>query len=362
MRKDKESNSLVEVFLHSDNAIITWGKGSGRVSYALSKPLALALMRYSDDNSAETLSMWISSQINVDMDGASEVALELLANGFSCNHDFSIAEKSWDVLGWSAAKTIFCSSFDSRWVHDYRGNPKVMVKRADYTNAALDSTPMKIENTWEKYTGHVLSLPQPLDATALALPAIRQRRTIRNFTGSNVSLDQIATICRWTFGRQHLDNTRFVAHTYLNNNPITCFVLIDRRRIKLPSLPEEYTGNILIGIYNPENHALKLIPSTSSVEKWSGLLWKQRYANGAAFSMIFVSNLNVYMDKYPISRSYNWVWQDAGTFMQTAIFVGSGLGLSAFQTPAIDDEFVVELLNLDPTIHSPSYFVTFGER
>ncbi|MGH3716338.1 MAG: nitroreductase family protein [Micromonosporaceae bacterium] len=67
-----------------------------------------------------------------------------------------------------------------------------------------------------------------------------------------------------------------------------------------------------------------------------------------------------FMWKYRIARAYRFAFVECGAFMQTALTVATGLGVSAFQTPAIDDAAFCDLLGVEDVDLGPIYMAAFG--
>lgn len=337
---------------------VSWGRGSNRVVLETTNPsIAYAILSY--PGGSVDLSHWIQQETrlsNADTQLVSDYLKQANLDSFDLMPDGSVV---WDDLGWADAASIFNASYDTRWVHDYRGNPDAMVRDAQGVN--FGTTGLKPEPAYALFSEDIIELPKIKDAEKEMTHVLDSRRTHRRFRPKTVNLEDIATVARWTFGRQANDSSRFVTHTYISDAPVVGFFIIDRKYFDDPSILRGFTEErYLISVYDPEEHVLRVISATSEFDSWSDLLWRQAYGSGAGFGLILVSDIRQYQWKYPISRSYNWVFTDAGSFMHTAVVTASGIGLNAFQTPAIDDDRVSILLGIDPKDLLPTYFALFG--
>jgi hypothetical protein len=349
----------VEAYFSGQSIGVAWGSGAKRAVVEVSDPkVALALTRYRGSGELKDLKGWLRETADLSEEDATAVSKALVAESFAVTTEPSNGERNWDELGWADAASVFTATYDTRWVHDYRGKPTAMVRDPEGQNFGASDEP--VSAPWTFFEGTEVELPPAHAAPRSMADVLEQRRTRRRFHAGSTSLGDIATVCRWTLGRQEHDPSRFVSHTYVDAGPVAGFVIIDRDAFPEEGLEGLPVGRFLLSIYVPQEHRLRVFDATDSISSWADLLWTQGYGAGAGFALILVSDVRQYQRKYPIARSYNWMSSDVGSFMQTATVAGEGVGLSVFQTPAMDDSTVTRLLRINPRDLTPAYFALFG--
>jgi SagB-type dehydrogenase family enzyme len=123
--------------------------------------------------------------------------------------------------------------------------------------------------------------------------------------------------------------------------------------------PREVRRDFAAYQYDPIGRQL-VYRASAEVDAWSDLLWKQTYADDAPMLLLVCADWIQYYWKYRISRAYRFAYTECGAFMQTALTVATGLGLRAFQTPAINDSAFSELVGVDDAVLGPMYMAAFG--
>lgn len=347
-----------EMYVRGSTATVAWGRGAHRTVFDTSPQLAYAVVRYAGSQDANELASWLADEAALSASDADEVAGALVREGYLNLPRPTPGERTWEELGWTDAASVFTSAYDTRWVHDYRGNPIAMVRDADGANIGADDEPPP--PAWKAYSGVDVDLPEPARAERSMVDVLQNRRTRRHFRRGTSTVADIATVCRWALGRQESDASRFVSHTYVESGPVLGFVLVDRESIDGELAIDGPDGRFALSLYRPDIHALRVFDATDSIGTWADLLWTQGYGENAGFALALASDVRQYLRKYPNPRSYTWMSSDAGAFMHTAIVAAHGVGLSAFQTPATDDELLSRLLRLNRSDIIPAYFGLFG--
>lgn len=362
---DSATKPTLEMMPSGDGTswILTWGHGSQLKTFEIeSARLGHSILSYDASTHEHTFEEHLVAEGGLPSDEATEVAAYLAEEGFgkSSQHDEHLGRAIWDQLGWADAASVFRATLDTRWVHDYRGDPIAMVKDANDTNVGADVIPPT--GIWDLCSGPSIPLPDPASLDASFEWTSQKRRTIRRFRPNTTTLTDVATIARWVLQRQANDPSRFVSHTYINDGPCIGFFIFDREstQIDLTSLGTQPEDRFVATVYDPHTHVLRLVGASSEVNRWADLMWTQRYGDGSGFALVLAVDIRQYLRKYPIARSYNWSASDTGAFMHTAVMVATGMGLGAFQTPALDDALVCSLLNVDPKEAHPYYMCLFG--
>ncbi len=334
---------------------IAWGVGDRRASFETDSPdLATALMTFDQSADNEAFVLYLAENAGLAESEAEQIVKFLIDYSFGKPSPLTPAAIDWTELGWADALSVHRATTDFRWIHDYSGNPVVMVRDYDNVNLPLE---YGLPEPLVPQGARRVKLPDPVTLKQPFGPLFSGRRTMRSFSGTTANYDDIATIAAWTLRRQQSPFGRFVSHTYINDGPVVGFFLIDGE-VMAHGADHRFAAYM----YVPEDHALAELNSTDSLDAWSDLMWTQVFGNGAPFAFVLAVDWRRYMWKYPVTRSFRWAQSEIGSFMHTAIMVGTALGLRSFQSPAVEDSAMCTLLKSDPALVLPSYLATFGRR
>jgi hypothetical protein len=338
---------------------VAWGEGTFR-EYFLTQPrLAALLVTAPTETTFAGEAARLAQGIGVELTEAEQLLQHLTEYGLYRTEprDLTAAEERWLDVSWHDALDLHLATHDMKWIHDYTGNPQVMTK-------------YHIDKRVEPTTPPPTRFPPPATTATVALPARKpldmpyqkvqlSRRTKRNFKGSTIELDDIATILDWSFRPQWPDeDPRYYAtQTYSRGAPFVAFCIFGQA-----GAPAEVEQDFSVYQYDPERHLLALRSPSHELSDWKDILWEQSYADGAPFSLVIAADWQQYMWKYRFSRAYRWAYYECGAVMQTALSVATGLGIDAFQTPAIDDARVCEMLGVSDTEIGPIYLASFGRK
>lgn len=351
--------NIAEMQLTGETAVVSFGCGAKRIVFETDPIIAYAIVTYRGRPIPSELANWLSSEAKLSNNQSRNLSDYLVNNGFFIDRLDSADSYLWDKFGWADAKTVFRASYDTRWVNDYRGISEVMVRMEDGGCFGIDKF---CESQHYNDFGNIeIPLPAPQVCSGNIIDIIRCRRTRRKFSNKPIQLSEIAAICRWTFGRQESCPSRPMIPTYVDNDPVYGFIIMRPDRVQLDEFSQFGSNRHVFGLYVPDSHSIRVFTPSQDFEHWSDLMWTQSYGENAGFGLMLVSRVSEYMFKYPNIRSYNWVFSDAGSFMHNAIIAAESLGLKVFQTPAVDDAFVAEILGYDPTKMVASYFGLFGK-
>ncbi|MFD2796429.1 nitroreductase family protein [Promicromonospora vindobonensis] len=345
---------------HDDKSTfeIAWGEGSQRESFVTgSASLAAVVATGPVETRLEDEVQRYATELGLPTADATGLLSHLREYGlYQDDPDaLSTGERRWLDVAWTDALDLHLSSHDAMWVHDYTGNPKVMTRF--FVDRRLDPTtpppPRREVPGGERVVlPPTKSLPERLSVVQSA------RRTTRQFSGTSLDLGDVATILRWTFSPHFTDEEPplHTTQTYSRGAPFFAYVLFAG-----DGAPSEVQADHSAYVYDPIGDAL-VHQADAPVGAWSELLWRQNYADGAPMLLVVCVDWIQYMWKYRMSRAYRWAYMECGGFMQTALTVGTGLGLRTFQTPAVDDHAFTELLSLDDAEATPLYMAAFGRR
>lgn len=338
---------------------VAWGEGTFREFFSTKPALAALLVTAPAHTTLRKETDRIASGMKIRQDDALDLIRGLRAYGFyrDTPRVLSAAEKRWLDVSWHDALDLHLATHEIKWIHDYSGNPKVMTK-------------YHIDKRVEPATPPPRRYPVPIGGPSIPLPARMplaenffevqgNRRTRRKFDGTAIDLDEVSTILDWTFRPQWpVDGPRYYAtQTYSRGAPFVAFCIFQGS-----GGPTELNRDFSVYQYDPENHALAMRDPAGSLDDWRDILWGQSYADGAPMALVIAVDWQQYMWKYRYSRAYRFPYFECGAVMQTALTVATALGIDAFQTPAIDDAKVAQLIGTADTDVGPIYLAAFGRR
>ncbi|MQA25518.1 MAG: hypothetical protein GEU94_08605 [Micromonosporaceae bacterium] len=335
---------------------IAWGEGCRRESFvtesaALASALATAPAEAPSDHEVKRL----AGVLDMEAADAEELVAGLRDYGLYRTEpdDLTAAEDRWLDVAWADALDLHMATRDSIWVHDYSGNPKVMTRYFVDRNVQPETPPPP---RYPVPSGETVQLPPVKPLTEQFDSAQARRRTGRNFRNATLDLADVATILDWTFApRWPADAPEYHAtQTYSRGAPFVAFALFAGE-----GAPAEVRRDFAAYQYDPIGKRL-VYRKSAEISAWSELLWRQDYADGAPMLLVVCADWKQFMWKYRIGRAYRFAFVECGAFMQTALTVATGLGVSAFQTPAIDDAAFCELLGVEDLDLGPIYMAAFG--
>ncbi|MDQ4026210.1 MAG: SagB family peptide dehydrogenase [Actinomycetota bacterium] len=186
-----------------------------------------------------------------------------------------------------------------------------------------------------------------------------RRRTVREFAREPITLEQLSTILRWTWGATTVvDDPPIGTHLLKTSpsggarHPVEVYALVLRVEGLDPGLYH----------YSVATNELELIRSGSfealAVEICSGQPW----VGNCAVVFFMTAVLERSMWKYDHSRAYRVVLMDAGHLGQTFHLVCTCLGLGPLTTAATQDRLLQEVLGIDGTREIPVYAAAVGPR
>lgn len=335
---------------------LAWGKGSQRVVSAADSDLtALILSGNFSGSKRDWIDYFTKSQI-FDAESSKELVENFIQENLltDSTQTLSPAEEQWLDLGWADALIQSWAEQDTEWKHDYSSNPKVMtiengenVIPTDAPPAPLIATPIKERE--------LIRLPDPLYLDKAFIHALQERRTSYNFTESDITLEQISSILHWTFRAQWSDGVAplRVTQSYSRGEPMVGYVIFAEYA---PKGAQAHT------VYQYDAGANYLVPiSVAPIKKWSEFLWGQDFADKAPAGIVLGINWKNYNWKYRIPRSYRWAFTECGSFMQTALLASSALDIKTWETPAINDEKLIDMLAVEEKDIFPAYFLAIGK-
>ncbi len=335
---------------------VAWGEGSRRESFVTpSAALAAALATAPTKAHAEDEVQRLATLLSIGPAEATELLRGLRCYGLYRDEpdELTAAEDRWLDVAWSDGLDFHLATHDAMWVHDYTGDPKVMTRY--FVDRRLDpETPPPAR--FPVPEGERVPLPEVKPLSEELRNIQGRRRTARDFRGTSVELADVATVLNWSFAPHWPteDPVFHTAQTYSRGAPFVAFALFAG-----DGAPGEVRNDFAAYQFDPIGKSL-VHRSSAPIQAWSELLWQQDYADGAPMVLVVCAHWTQLMWKYRMSRAYRWAYMEGGAFMQTALTVGTGLGLRTFQTPAIDDARFCDLLGVDDGELAPIYMAAFG--
>lgn len=199
-------------------------------------------------------------------------------------------------------------------------------------------------------------LPDAIDLGGMS-EVLRDRRTWRNFSKPRVTVTQLATVLRMTFGVQQWATVRGQGRVALKTSPsagarhpIEAYV-VSTAVIGLPA-----------GVYHYDAAAHALVAIRRSRPALAPLLAGQHYFSRAAFVVVMSAIFERSMWKYPSPRAYRSILIDAGHLGQTFCLVATALGLAPFCTMAFRESQIDKVIGVDGVSETAMYVVGAGSR
>lgn len=194
----------------------------------------------------------------------------------------------------------------------------------------------------------VIALPEHRKIQADFYSMLKKGRTIREFFGDSVSLQELADILFITFGKFHESF----------NEPLLDIESNYSWRRSSPSAGALHPINPYIFVFNVESlkpgvyyydsksHNLHFIKPGNFEKDLVRVTLNQEFFVGSAFGILTVCNYKLISFKYAVSKSYLIPYMENGHLTEVAILTATALGLKYWLTMAICTDYFMNLLNL----------------
>ena len=183
------------------------------------------------------------------------------------------------------------------------------------------------------------------------------RRTVREFSRSPVSFDDLSVIVRASWGQIGWLDTgpmgRLVVKTSPSAgamHPMECYVLA----WNVAGLPKGLFH------YDVRADALRLLRRGDFRKRAVRIASGQSWVGRAAFLCVMTAVAGRTLWKYRYENFYRSIWLEAGHVAQTFALVATGRGLGPFQTAAFQDGLIERFLGLDGKREFPVYLCGAG--
>lgn len=202
--------------------------------------------------------------------------------------------------------------------------------------------------------GGKMKLPQPETKGKISVEkAISERKSIRNFKNSPISLTQLSQIA-WVAAGKKVDAVTTATRTYPSAGgiyPINLYIVVSRVK------------DLEKGIYKyfPEAHEVKLIKKGSFNNLLSQAALGQYSVKSASVNLVFTANYSKTARRYGKRGEVRYVHMDLGHAAENVYLQVEALGLGTVSVGAFNDEKVEEVMGLKDSAQSPIYIMPVGK-
>jgi len=203
-----------------------------------------------------------------------------------------------------------------------------------------------------------VDLPHSFAPLSLSLEqAITARTSVRNFSHSELTLEQIATLFFYAYGvtRKNTDTSFPRPFRAVPSGgalyPLEIF-------FHTASLKGHSSG---IYHYNAAEHCLRHLRDGDDTQRISSALVQPELAQGASLIIFLTAIFERSIFKYG-ERGYRFILLEAGHVAQNLNLVANALGLGCVNIGGYFDREIDEYLELDGITHSTIYMVAIGEK
>lgn len=289
----------------------------------------------------------------------SRIPHSTLRKAIAVLHRASILQRSGDALSPAEARMDQWASWNpaAGFFHfstkDVRFASKANADRLVRERAAARPVPEPLKRA----RGRTLTrLPTGIDTGGFE-EVLNRRRTWRRFGNTRISIDELATLLRMTFGAQRWVDLGAAGRAMLRTSPsagarhpLEAYVVV------------RHVSRLKPGIYHyrPNDHQLAHIGEwRSRFDRYlPAQVWYRRAAALVLITAVFART----EWKYPFPRAYRTILLEAGHFAQTFCLTATALALAPFCTAALADSVIEKDLGLDGVSESVIYACGVGTR
>lgn len=237
-------------------------------------------------------------------------------------------------------------------------------RREPLAEYAADPSAPDVFGSFDEQVLHELPSPEELPDRSLD-DVLTSRKTSRSFKSNPVGIQDVSTLLYHAFSpvrelrenladyadSDQLDRTDCMMHLAYD-----VYVLVAR-------CEDLETG---VYRYSIRDHALSpvrtdLVDGAAADEAVTDTIIGQEWNHGSAFTTYFVARFDRARWLYRHSRGLRMLFMDVPTQAQRLILTATAMNLNNFLTPALRNEFVDELLDVDGYDAAAIYTVTVGD-
>lgn len=336
---------------------------SGR-AFEVGDPEVVRVLEYAlDPRSRDEIAGFVEREFDADPDEARDVVDSLVEQEFLLPADHPLFDRTeeWFEKNWRRALYYHLGSRNVSYADDDPDDRKRT--REDVIGSYLaeeDAPPVYPSFDDDELVS--LPEPEPMPDRPLA-ETLLARRTTRGFAGESLSATRLSSLLYHVFDpvrevrdfvARHADEEPVLHHVSLQL-PFEVYPLVMRVDGFDPGL---YA-------YSIRDHALVPRASFDDAEEIEALLADlshQPYSQGGAVTCLFSAHVHRERWRYRHDRALRNLYAKTTTHPHRLILVATAYGLGAFQTPALKDSEIDDLVGTDSFEEPISYLVTVGEK
>ena len=199
--------------------------------------------------------------------------------------------------------------------------------------------------------GGSMKLPQPIMEGSISVAqAIRQRRTIRNYSSQILQVDQLAQLLWSAQGLTGSRRFKRAAPSAGALYPMDVYAVVGQNSVV----------QIDAGVYRyePRAHMLALVTNQDLRDRVARAAISQMWMANAPINLVITAEYSRVMGKYG-KRGVRYAQIEAGHIGQNLFLQAEALGLKAGIVGAFHDKEVAEVMNL-PRSHEPLLIMPIG--
>ncbi|MCX7954065.1 MAG: SagB/ThcOx family dehydrogenase [Bacteroidales bacterium] len=196
-------------------------------------------------------------------------------------------------------------------------------------------------------------LPKPLLKGQMSVEeALYKRRSIRNYSGNPLTIEQISQLLWAAYGvTKKSGSINFkTAPSAGAIYPLEIYLLVN-------TPPKEFNEGLYK--YNSNKHSITLIKKGSLKNELSKAAYNENMILEASICIIITANYSKTIQRYGERGRDRYVCMDAGHVGQNIYLQATSLGLGTCAIGAFEDDIVTKVLNL-PKEETPLYIFPIG--
>jgi SagB-type dehydrogenase family enzyme len=267
------------------------------------------------------------------------------------------AVQHWIDRGWLDAAILHLKSRDLSFIDDRVDDPE-SVKRAVLLDEVESNPPPAF---WKNYpSSQKIFLPKPTDLPSdrLLPEVLLARRSLAPYRGGGLNAIELGNILH--YASLETVRLRTAAEETLRTSP-ELLLASSFSAIEIYPIILDVEG-IAPGLYHfdPRDGGLSLLKSGYFREEAAKVCIGQSRAGASGVTLVFTAVWERYMYRYRHARAYRNLLINVAQLAQKILVLATSYRLGTFMTPAIDDEYAEQFLNLQWQEEAPLYVVAAG--
>lgn len=217
---------------------------------------------------------------------------------------------------------------------------------------------------YPSYDDDPTPLPAPEEPPDRPLAeTLLDRRTHRGFSSDAISATELSSLLYHVF--EPVREVRDFVEQHVDEEPVLHHVSLQDSFEVYPLVSRVDGFDPGLYAYSVRDHALSRRVEFSGPREIDDLLADlshQPYSHGGAVTCLFAANIERERWRYRHERGLRNLYTKVTTHAHRLVLVATAYGLGAFQTPALKDSEIDDLVGVDSFEHPISYLVTVGEK